>query len=177
MQSETKYFQGVYAGPLTMEALDYNGHKILGVPVSDVAEDGSCFFVTLDDHMQVSIAPVIALSVRSYDPEEPPFDPELEPEDYAATRRNLEEIIKRILSDTPQDTEDLRTCAIAMSELANVIDLQTRAQAAQAAGASPCTEEVGSAFRAADGSADTEREGKAFTKTANCFASSQGGRQ
>lgn len=39
------------------------------------------------------------------------------------------------------------------------------ARAAQAAGASTCTIEVDSAYRAADGAADAEREGNAFTDT------------
>lgn len=119
------YSQGVYAGPLTQRATDYNGHEVIGVQVSDEAPDGACFFITLDDHMQVSIAPVIAASIMPYEPAEPPPVPEIEPQDYDATRRSLEEIIGRILSHSPQDTGELRTCALAMSELANIIDIQT----------------------------------------------------
>ena len=149
-EQNEQYSQGVYAGPLTQRATDYNGHEVIGVQVSDEAPDGACFFVTLDDHMQVSIAPVIAASIMPYEPAEPPPLPEIEPEDYEATRRSLEEIIARILTYSPQNTEELRTCALAMSELANVIDAQE--------GASTCTEEVGSACRASDGSPDAERE-------------------
>ena len=120
------YYQGVYAGPLTQRATDYNGHEVIGVQISDEAPDGGVFFITLDEHMQVSIAPVIAASIMPYEPAEPPPVQELEPEDYAATRKNLEDIIARILSRAPQDTDELRTCALAMSELANIIDTQVQ---------------------------------------------------
>lgn len=123
-EKSKEYSQGVYAGPLTQRATDYNGHEMIGVQISDEAPDGACFFVTLDDHMQVSIAPVIAASIMPYEPAEPPPLPEIEPEDYEATRRSLEEIIGRILICSPQNTEELRTCALAMSELANIIDIQ-----------------------------------------------------
>lgn len=141
---DEKYYQGVYAGPLTQRATDYNGHEVIGVQISDEAPDGAVFFATLDDHMQVSIAPVIAASIMPYEPAEPPAVPEIEPEDYEATRRSLEEIIARILSNSPQDTGELRTCALAMSELANIIDAQERAttRAVEAAGANTCTEAV-----------------------------------
>ena len=125
MNQENHYYQGEYAGPLTQRATDYNGHDVIGVQISDEAPDGSVFFVTLDDHMQVSISPVMAASIMPYEPAEPPQVPEIEPQDYAATRKSLEEIIARILRNSPQDTGDLRTCALAMSELANVIDMQT----------------------------------------------------
>ena len=127
MSENEKYYQGVYAGPLTQRATDYNGHEVIGVQISDEAPDGAVFFVTLDDHMQVSITPVIAASIMPYEPEEPPAVPEIEPADYAATRKSLEEIIGRILMNAPRDTDDLRTCALAMSELARVIDQQERA--------------------------------------------------
>ena len=159
-EQNEQYSQGVYAGPLTQRATDYNGHEVIGVQVSDEAPDGACFFVTLDDHMQVSIAPVIAASIMPYEPAEPPPLPEIEPEDYEATRRSLEEIIARILTYSPQNTEELRTCALAMSELANVIDAQEGkrcAHAARAAGGA-CTAEVGTACRAADGSPDASQE-------------------
>lgn len=133
--SDTNYYQGEYAGPNTVRATDYNGHEVIGVQISDEAPDGAVFFLTLDDHMQVSIAPVMAASIMPYEPEEPPAGPEVEPEDYAATRKSLEEIIGRILTAAPRDTDDLRTCALAMSELARVIDAQ--------AGASTCTDTVG----------------------------------
>lgn len=155
---QTTYYQGEYAGPLTQRATDYNGHEVIGVQISDENPDGSVFFVTLDDHMQVYIIPVMAASIMPYTPAEPPDVRELEPEDYAATRRSLEEIVARIISNGPKDTEELRTCALAMSELANVIEHQDRAQAAQAAGASTCTTEVGSACRASDGLPDASQE-------------------
>lgn len=158
--SDTNYYQGEYAGPNTVRATDYNGHEVIGVQISDEAPDGAVFFITLDDHMQVSIIPVMAASIMPYEPAEPPAVPEIEPEDYAATRKSLEEIIARILSKPPQDTGELRTCALAMSELANVIDMQTRnhgAQAAQAAGGA-CTEAVAGSYRSADGAADAEQE-------------------
>ena len=147
MHSEPKCFQGVYAGPLTMEALDYNGHMILGVPVSDAAEDGSCFFVTMDEHMQLSIAPVIASSVRSYDPEEIPATPECTPEEIENTRRNLEEALRRKMRRNVFSVIDLENCGTLMNALAEVIELQDRVLAAQAAGASPCA-----------GTADAENE-------------------
>ena len=156
----TKYYQGVYAGPLTQRATDYNGHEVIGVQISDEAPDGAVFFITLDDHMQVSITPVMAASIMPYEPAEPPQVPEIEPEDYAATRKSLEDIIARILSRTPQDTGELRTCALAMSELANIIDIQTRNSGAQAAQApaQALDGDVDSACRASDGSPDAERE-------------------
>lgn len=166
------YYQGVYAGPLTQRAIDYNGHEVIGVQISDEAPDGAVFFVTLDDRMQVSITPVMAASIMPYEPEEPQPILEIEPEDYAATRKSLEEIIERILKHAPQDTGELRICALAMSELANVIDAQVAcasgaahsistacsgAQAAQAAGGA-CTAVVGGSCRSADGAADASQE-------------------
>jgi len=171
-KQDAPYSQGVYAGPLTQRATDYNGHEVIGVQISDEAPDGSVFFITLDDHMQVSITPVMAASIMPYEPTEPPQVPEIEPEDYAATRKSLEEIIARFWSRSPEDTGELRTCALAMSELANVIDAQAAcasgaahsistacsgAQAAQAAGQAlhvGCSTDVPSAER----NADTERE-------------------
>ena len=158
---DAPYSQGVYAGPLTQRATDYNGHEAIGVQISDEAPDGAVFFATLDDHMQVSIIPVMAASIMPYEPAEPPPVPEIEPEDYEATRRSLEEIIARILSHSPQDTGELRTCALAMSELANIIDIQTRnsgAQAAQAAGQRPALGKSAARAALADGAADAERE-------------------
>lgn len=162
IEQDAPYRQGVYAGPLTQRATDYNGHDVIGVQISDEAPDGSVFFVTRDDHMQFSIAPVIAASIMPYEPAEPPPVPEIAPEDYDATRRSLEEIIGRILSRTPQDTGELRTCALAMSELANVIDRQTDAggpHAGQAPGQAldaGSSTDVPSAERDADASQETE---------------------
>lgn len=143
-RGQNLYHQGVYAGPLTQRATDYNGHEVIGVQISDEAPDGSVFFITLDDRMQVSVTPVMAASIMPYEPAEPPEVPELSPEDYTATRKSLEEILRRILSRSPQDTGELRLCALAMSELANVIDRQTEAG--------------GSARHTSDGSANAEQE-------------------
>ena len=157
------YYQGVYAGPLTQRATDYNGHEVIGVQISDEAPDGGVFFVTLDEHMQVSIAPVIAASIMPYEPAEPPSMPEIEPEDYAATRKSLEDIIARILRHAPQDISELRTCALAMSELANIIEAQgyidNGARAAQAAGQAlhaGSSTDVPSAERDADAEREAE---------------------
>ena len=141
----TGYQQGEYAGPNTVRALDYNGHEAIGVQISDVAEDGACFLVTIDKHMQLAIAPVIAASIRSYDPPEPPSMPEIAPEDLAATRICLEDLLKMIFSEfmvgMQKKPDQLRACAIAMNELANVVEAQVRldcgAHAAQAAGQRP----------------------------------------
>ena len=169
---DEKYYQGVYAGPLTQRATDYSGHEVIGVQISDEAPDGAVFFATLDDHMQVSIAPVIAASIMPYEPAEPPAVPEIEPEDYEATRRSLEEIIARILSHSPQDTGELRTCALAMSELANIIDAQERAttRAGEAAGANTCTEVVDTACRASDGTADAEHVAETYGSTCGFYS-------
>ena len=53
----TGYTQGKYAGPNTVRALDYNGHEAVGVQISDPFPDGSCYLVTIDEHMQLSVAP------------------------------------------------------------------------------------------------------------------------
>jgi len=182
MNDSSNYYQGVYAGPLTQRATDYNGHEVIGVQISDEAPDGSVYFVTLDEHMQLSIAPVMAASIMPYEPEEPVPPPVLEPEDYIATRRSLEDIIRRILKSGPGSVDELRMCALAMSELANVIDTQMKvwnngAQAAQAAGASTCTGEVGTACRASDGAADPEREGEAPDDVVSEFIRFDGDRE
>ena len=44
MESTTDRHTGEYAGPLTRRAMDYNGNTVIGVPISDAAPDGSCFF-------------------------------------------------------------------------------------------------------------------------------------
>lgn len=134
MDDSKLYTQGEYAGPLTQRAMDYNGHTVVGVQISDPAPDGSCFFITLDDHMQVSIAPVLANSIREYDPHEPPPDPEIDAADLAATRKNLEWLLQLQVEHGISSIGDLRACALTMSDLADVIELQDRAQAAQAPG-------------------------------------------
>lgn len=137
----TNYHQGEYAGPNTVRAMDYNGHEAIGIQISDPAPDGSVFLVTIDHYMQVSIAPVIAASIRSYDPPEPPSMPELAPEDYAATRKNLEDLLKMIFGESIINglgTPDrLRACAIAINELANIVDVQMRLEARPHAGQAP----------------------------------------
>lgn len=120
----TDYHQGEYAGPLTQRALDYNGHEAIGIQISDAAPDGSCFFITVDEHMQISIAPVIAASLQPYEPAEPPPVPSIAPEDYAATRASLEMMLKNLINGSIERTGQLRACAIVMAELANVIEAQ-----------------------------------------------------
>lgn len=160
MSNETKeYSQGVYAGPLTQRAMDYDGHLVIGVQISDPAPDGSCFFITLDQHMQVCIIPVLASSISPYEPAEPPPEPECTAADLADTRKNLEWLLKLQIDHGISSIGDLRACALTMSDLANVIELQDRAQAAQAEDKSS-TAAVGSASLA-DGSADAKREARA----------------
>ena len=132
--SDDNYYQGEYAGPNTVRALDYNGHEAIGVQISDEAPDGSVFLATIDDHMQLSIAPVIAISMREYEPAEPPPVQELDPEDYAATRKNLEDLLARMLSHGFNGPDQLRACALAMRELADVVDAQIRLEARPHAG-------------------------------------------
>ena len=133
-QNQDLYYQGEYAGPLTQRAMDYAGHPVIGVQISDAKPDGTCLFITLDPHMMVSIAPVMASSIAPYEPEEPPPDPECSPEELADTRKNLEWLLKLQLDHGISCIGDLRACALTMSDLANVIELQERAQAAQAPG-------------------------------------------
>lgn len=159
----TGYYQGQYAGPHTVRALDYNGHEVIGVQISDAAPDGACFFITLDDHMQVNIAPVIAASIRPYEPVEPPPLPEIEPEDYAATRKSLEQMLERMLSHSIEYPDQLRACALAMSELADIVDAQIRMgtesgpHAGQAPGQALDAGSDHRAVRADHGDADAER--------------------
>ena len=157
--SSSLYYQGEYAGPLTQRAMDYAGHPVIGVQISDPKADGTCLFVTIDQHMMLSIAPVMASSIAPYEPEEPPPDPECTPEELADTRKNLEWLLKLQLEHGISSIGDLRACALTMSDLADVIEIQERAQAAQAEDKSS-TEEVGSASLA-DGSADAKRESRA----------------
>lgn len=128
MSNETKeYSQGVYAGPLTQRAMDYDGHPVIGVQISDPAADGSCFFITMDEHMQVCIAPVMASSIAPYEPPEPPPEPECTAADLADTRHNLEWLLKLQIDHGISSIGDLRACALTMSDLANVIEMQDRA--------------------------------------------------
>ena len=159
----TNYHQGEYAGPHTVRAMDYNGHEAIGVQISDEAPDGSVFLVTIDNHMQLSIAPVIAASMHPYEPAEPPPVPELEPEDYASTRKNLEDLLARMLSRSPEGPDQLRACALAMRELADVVDAQIRLEARPHAGQAPgqaldagSSADVPSAERAANAEQEAE---------------------
>ena len=164
--STTDYHQGEYAGPLTQRAMDYNGHEVIGVQISDTAPDGACFFITLDKCMQISIAPVIAASLRPYEPDEPPPLPEIEPEDYAATRASLEMMLRELLSKSIERTGQLYAGAIIMNELAKIIEIQqscgymdSGARAAQAAGQalhSGSSADVPSAERGADAEREAE---------------------
>ena len=160
---------GIYAGPNTVLAIDYNGHAIMGVQCSDELQDGSAYMMILDEHMQVTIATVMASSIRTLQAGDviPPPILIADREDYASTRKNLEELARQLLATPPESTDDLRAAAIVLSDLADVIDGQETgikphtylfrmnnkieniqeldACAAQAAGAGTCTEEVGSA--------------------------------
>ena len=127
MDEQKLYSQGEYAGPLTQRAMDYDGHPVIGIQISDAAADGSCLFITLDDHMQVSVAPVLASSIQPYEPAEPPPEPECTAADLADTRRNLEWLLKLQLDHGIGSIGDLRACALTMSDLANVIEMQDRA--------------------------------------------------
>ena len=126
---QTTYYQGEYAGPLTQRAMDYDGHLVIGVQISDPAPDGSCFFITLDQHMQVCIIPVLASSISPYEPAEPPPEPECTAADLADTRKNLEWLLKLQLEHGISSIGDLRACALTMSDLADVIELQDKTSA------------------------------------------------
>lgn len=115
---------GVYAGPLTQRAMDYDGHLTIGIQISDPAADGSCLFMNLDEHMQVYITPVLASSIAPYDPPEPPPDPECTEAELADTRKNLEWLLKLQIDHGISSIGDLRACALTMSDLADVIELQ-----------------------------------------------------
>lgn len=127
---QTTYYQGEYAGPLTQRAMDYDGHPVIGVQISDPAPDGSCFFVTLDQYMQVCIAPVLASSISPYEPAEPPLEPECTAADLADTRKNLEWLLKLQIEHGISSISDLRACALTMSDLANVIEQEASCTAA-----------------------------------------------
>ena len=159
MSEQNLYYQGEYAGPLTQRAMNYDGHPVIGVQISDPAPDGTCLFVTIDQHMMLSVAPVLTSSIAPYEPPEPPPEPECTEADLADTRHNLEWLLKLQLEHGISCIADLRACALTMSDLADVIELQDRAQAAQAEDKSS-TAAVGSASLA-DGSADAKRESRA----------------
>lgn len=124
MSEQTKqteqYTQGVYAGPLTERAMDYNGHEAIGLQISDAAPDGSCLFVTVDDHLQLSVIPVIASSIRSYDPPEPPPQPESTDEDLQAATKALVDIINRLTSKPINSPETLMRISIIAGDFASV---------------------------------------------------------
>ena len=122
---------GEYAGPLTQRAMDYDGHPIIGIQISDKHPDGSCLFLNLDDHMQLYVTPVLAESIGPYEPAEPPPDLECTAAELADTRKNLEWLLKLQLDRGISSISDLRACALVMSDLADVIEQQD-IQAAQA---------------------------------------------
>ena len=158
MNEQTKQSQhGEYAGPLTQRAMDYDGHTLIGVPISDAAPDGSCFFITLDHHMQISVGSVLASSMTPYEPPEPPPEPECTAAELADTRAKLEKLLKMQLDHGISSIGDLRACAITMSDLADVIQIQD-AQAARAPGQAL---DVPSAER----STDAERGKLTYDKT------------
>ena len=134
---QTTYYQGEYAGPLTQRAMDYDGHLVIGVQISDPAPDGSCFFITLDQHMQACIIPVLASSISPYEPAEPPPEPECTAADLADTRKNLEWLLKLQIDHGISSIGDLRACALTMSDLADVIELQDKSWTAAAPGSAP----------------------------------------
>jgi hypothetical protein len=103
---------------------------VIGIPISDAAPDGSCFFITLDHHMQISIGSVLASSITPYEPSEPPPEPECTAAELAETRARLEHLLKMQLDHGISSIGDLRACALTMSDLADVIEKQ-EAQAKQ----------------------------------------------
>ena len=115
---------GEYAGPFTRRAMDYDGHTLIGVPITDAAPDGSCYFVTIDRHMQISIGSVLASSITPYEPSEPPPEPECTAAELADTRARLEKLLKMQLDAGISSIGDLRACSITMSDLADVISLE-----------------------------------------------------
>ena len=115
--SITEYTQGVYAGPNTVRAMDYNGHEAIGVQISDEAPDGSCFLVTLDEYMQVSVTPVMANSIKSYDPEQPPESPECSIEDQTATENALIDLWNRVSAQEITTPIQLANIAIVAKNL------------------------------------------------------------
>lgn len=124
------YSQGEYAGPLTERAMDYNGHEAIGIQIGDAAQDGSCLFVTIDKHMQLSVIPVIASSVRSYDtPEPPPL--ESSDEDLQSAGQALAAILNRLLENPVDTPETLEKISIAAANLALVWNEQNRRRAAE----------------------------------------------
>lgn len=148
---------GEYAGPLTRRAMDYDGHTLIGVPITDAAPDGSCYFITIDRHMQISIGSVLASSMTPYEPPEPPPEPECTAAELADTRARLEKLLKMQLDAGISSIGDLRACAITMSDLADVISLENAHAAGHEASAS--TSAVDGACRPANDDADAEREG------------------
>jgi hypothetical protein len=106
--------------------MDYNGHAVLGVQISDELADGSVYMVTIDKHMQVCIATVMASSLQPYEPEEPLPTLTVDRNDYESTRTNLERLLEMQLNHPPRTTDELRACALTMSDLADVIDGQDR---------------------------------------------------
>lgn len=117
---------GIFAGPNTVLAIDYNGHAVMGVQCSNELQDGSAYMVLLDKHMQVTVATVMASSIRQLQVGDTIPTPILiaDKEDYASTRKNLEDLAAKLLSTPPESTDDLRAAAIVLSDLADVIDGQ-----------------------------------------------------
>ena len=152
MESTTDRHTGEYAGPFTRRAMDYDGHTVIGVPISDAAPDGSCYFITIDRHMQIIIGSVLSSSMTPYEPPEPPREPECTAAELADTRARLEKLLKMQLDAGISSIGDLRACAITMSDLADVIQIQG-AQAARAPGQAldgSSSPDVPSAERSAD---------------------------
>lgn len=163
MNEQTKQSQhGEYAGPFTRRAMDYDGHTLIGVPITDAAPDGSCYFITIDRHMQISIGSVLASSITSYEPSEPPREPECTAAELADTRARLEKLLKMQLDAGISSIGDLRACAITMSDLADIISFQSAHAAGQQASA--CTSAVVGTCRPAERSADAEHSKLTYDK-------------
>ena len=75
------------------------------------------------------IIPVLASSISPYEPAEPPPEPECTAADLADTRKNLEWLLKLQLEHGISSIGDLRACALTMSDLADVIELQDKTSA------------------------------------------------
>lgn len=163
MEQITDRQMGEYAGPFTRRAMDYDGHTLIGVPISDAAPDGSCFFITLDHHMQISITSVLASSMTPYEPPEPPPEPECTAAELADTRARLEKLLKMQLDAGISSIGDLRACAITMSDLADIISFQSAHAAGQQASA--CTSAVVGTCRPANDDTDAERGKLTYDKT------------
>lgn len=153
---------GEYAGPLTQRAMDYDGRTVIGIQITDAAPDGSCYFATLDRHMQISITSVLASSMTPYEPPEPPPEPECTAAELADTRARLEKLLKMQLDAGISSIGNLRACALTMSDLADIISFQSAHAAGQQASA--CTSAVVGTCRPANDDTDAEHSKLTYDK-------------